>query len=71
MLRETLRRMPDYQLDHSGKVQYESIGVINGFKHLPATFTPGRREGPPLAEVLETWQAKLDAEPAPENLRGA
>jgi cytochrome P450 len=71
MLRETLRRMPDYQVDQAGKVQYESIGVINGFKHLPASFTPGRREGAPLAEVLETWQAKLDAEPAPENLRGA
>jgi cytochrome P450 len=70
MLRELLRRMPDYQVEQAGKVQYESIGVINGYKHLPATFTPGRREGPPLADVMETWQAELDAEPAPENLRG-
>ena len=31
--------------------------------------TPGRREGPPLAEVMADWQARLDAEPAPENLR--
>jgi len=69
MLREALRRMPDYRIDQAGKERYESIGVINGFKHLPATFTPGPREGPPLAEVLETWQAELDAEPAPENLR--
>ena len=69
MLREALRRMPDYRIDHSGKEQYESIGVINGYKHLPATFTPGRREGPPLAEVMADWQARLDAEPAPENLR--
>ena len=69
MLRQTLRRFPDYRVDQAGKEQYESIGVINGFKHLPATFTPGDREGPRLAEVLDTWQAKLDAEPAPENLR--
>ena len=48
-----------------------SIGTINGFKHLPATFTPGRREGPPLSEVMADWQARLDAEPAPENLRAA
>ena len=70
MLREALRRMPDYRIDHAGKEQYESIGTINGYKHLPATFTPGRREGPPLAEVMADWQARLDAEPAPENLRG-
>ena len=69
MLREALRRMPDYRIDHAGKEQYESIGTINGYKHLPATFTPGRREGPPLAEVMTDWQARLDAEPAPENLR--
>jgi len=71
MLREALRRMPDYRVDPGGIEQYESIGTINGYKHLPATFTPGHREGPPLAEVMATWQAKLDAEPAPENLRGA
>jgi cytochrome P450 len=71
MLREALRRMPDYRIDHAGTEQYESIGTINGFKHLPATFTPGRREGPPLAEVMADWQARLDAEPAPENLRAA
>jgi len=69
MLREALRRMPDYRIDHAGREQYESIGSINGFRHLPATFTPGRREGSPLAEVMRDWQARLDAEPAPENLR--
>ena len=45
MLREVLRRMPDYRIDHAGREQYESIGTINGFKHLPATFTPGRARG--------------------------
>ena len=65
MVREALRRMPDYRVDHAGRVQYESIGVINGYQHLPATFTPGRREGPPLTEVMDAWQERLDAEPAP------
>jgi hypothetical protein len=51
--------------------QYESIGTINGYKHLPATFTPGTRQGPSLADVMDDWQARLDAEPAPENLRAA
>ena len=45
--------MPDYRIDPRGVEQYESIGTINGYKHLPATFTPGRREGPPLAEVMD------------------
>jgi len=63
MLRKVLRRMPDYRVDRAGRVQYESIGVINGYQHLPATFTPGAREGAPLAEVMEGWQARLDAEP--------
>ncbi len=66
MLREVLRRMPDYRVEPAGRVRYQSIGIINGFQHLPATFTPGRREGASLAEEIERWQARLDADPAPE-----
>jgi cytochrome P450 len=62
LLREVLRRLPDYRIDRDGVVQYESIGIINGYKHLPATFTPGRPEGPSLQEVMDRWQARLDAE---------
>ena len=48
MLREALRRMPDYRIDHAGKEQYESIGTINGFKHLPGDVhaRPPRRATP-------------------------
>ncbi len=63
MLRRTLERLPDYRVDRAGVVQYESIGVINGYQHVPATFTPGARQGPSVAETIGRWQARLDAEP--------
>lgn len=44
VLEEILRRMPDYRIGE-GAAPYESIGVVNGWIDLPATFTPGSREG--------------------------
>ena len=41
MLTAVLDRMPDYVCDPAGTVHYETIGVIQGMRHLPATFTPG------------------------------
>ena len=41
MVREVLRRMPDYTIDVSATHPYPSIGVINGIISMPATFTPG------------------------------
>ena len=61
---ETLQRLGNYVVDGDAAVRYESIGVINGYKHLPATFAPGPRVGPGLAEMMATWQARLDAEAA-------
>jgi hypothetical protein len=43
-----------------GAVHYDSTGVINGMKNLPATFTPGRRLGPGLHETLEKLQRVCD-----------
>ena len=40
MLQEVLTRIPDYKIDRSGAVQYPSKGIVNGWIHLPATFTP-------------------------------
>ena len=37
MLTAVLDRMPDYRCDPEGAVHYQTIGVINGMKHLPAT----------------------------------
>ena len=56
MVTAVLDRMPDYVCDPEGSVHYESIGVIQGMKHLPADFTPGPRLGPGLDETLDLLQ---------------
>ena len=60
MLTAVLDRMPDYRCVAEGTVHYDSIGVIQGMRHLPATFTPGPRLGPSLAETLATLQTACD-----------
>ncbi|SEP20564.1 cytochrome P450 [Trujillonella endophytica] len=60
MLKAVLDRMPDFVCDPAGAVHYDTVGVINGLKHLPATFTPGKRLGPGLAETIATLQAVVD-----------
>jgi len=41
-------------------VHYDSIGVIQGMRHLPATFTPGKRHGPGVAETVRRLQMICD-----------
>jgi cytochrome P450 len=60
MLTAVLDRMPDYVCDPEGTVHYETIGVIQGMRHLPATFTPGKRFGPGLDETLDKLQRICD-----------
>ncbi|GAB2831565.1 cytochrome P450 [Actinocorallia aurea] len=60
MLLAVLDRMPDFVCDPEGAVHYETISVINGMRFLPATFTPGKRLGPGLAETLEILQKACD-----------
>lgn len=60
MLTAVLDRMPDYRCDPEGTVHYESIGVIQGMKHLPATFTPGKRLGLGLDDTLDKLQRIID-----------
>jgi hypothetical protein len=57
MLIAVLDRMPDYRCDPAGTVHYDSIGVIQGMRHLPAVFTPGRRLGADLAETI-AWRSQ-------------
>jgi cytochrome P450 len=52
MLTAVLDRMPDYRCDPAATVHYDTIGVIQGMRHLPATFTPGPRLGAGLHETL-------------------
>jgi cytochrome P450 len=61
MLGQVLERMPDFRIRRSDVVRYESIGTINGYQHVPATFTPGPRHGPPVDEVLGSWQERIDS----------
>jgi cytochrome P450 len=60
MLTAVLDRMPDYKCDPEGAVHYETIGTIQGMRHLPATFTPAPRIGAALDETLEKLQRICD-----------
>jgi cytochrome P450 len=60
MLTAVLDRMPDYHCDPDAAVHYETIGVIQGMRKLPATFTPGRRIGAGLDETLDKLQRICD-----------
>ena len=60
MLTAVLDRIPDYDCDPEGTVHYETIGVIQGMRHLPATFSPGPRLGAGLDETLQKLQRICD-----------
>jgi cytochrome P450 len=60
MLLAVLDRMPDYACDPAGAEHYETIGIIQGMKHLPATFTPGPRIGDGLDETIARLQVTVD-----------
>lgn len=48
MVRRVLERMPDHSIDREATQQNESVGVINGFASMPATFTPSAPLGVPM-----------------------
>ena len=64
MLQETLKRIPDYEVDVAGVERYETIGIINGNKTMPFTFPKGKKTGPGLQATIEKWQKILDEEAA-------
>ncbi|MEU4650300.1 cytochrome P450 [Nocardia fluminea] len=68
MLLAVLDRMPDYRCDPEGTVHYDSIGVIQGMRHLPATFTPGPRLGAGLDETLDKLQRICDEQRLAESV---
>jgi cytochrome P450 len=45
VLGTVLRRLPDFEIDRDAVVEYPNWAVIGGWARLPATFTPGPREG--------------------------
>ncbi|NKY33527.1 cytochrome P450 [Nocardia speluncae] len=60
MLLAVLDRIPDFRCIPEETVHYETVAVIQGMRHLPATFTPGEPLGPGLAETLEKLQTACD-----------
>jgi hypothetical protein len=40
-----LTRMPEYSIDRDVSEQYENHGIVNGWKNVHASFTPGVRTG--------------------------
>jgi cytochrome P450 len=60
MIVQILDRVPDFHCDPEGSVHYDTIGVIQGMRHLPAVFTPGKRVGPGLEETLVALQQACD-----------
>jgi cytochrome P450 len=75
MILAVLDRIPDFACDPAGAEHYQTIGTIQGMKHLPATFTPGPRIGDGLDETIDRMQAVVDeqrlAEPvAPKGAAG-
>jgi cytochrome P450 len=43
-LEEVLRRLPDFEVDEDQLELQEDCGLIYGYKRVPVTFTPGKRE---------------------------
>jgi cytochrome P450 len=49
MVSEVLTRLPDFQVSEEGLQPYTSVGNVNGWIHIPATFTPGPKLGAAIA----------------------
>ncbi|MEV0856350.1 cytochrome P450 [Nocardia fluminea] len=56
MLVAVLDRLPDFHCDPDGAVHYETIGLIQGMRQLPATFSPGPRLGLGLNDTIDVLQ---------------
>ena len=48
VLKVMLRRLPDLKVELAGAQRYPSLGQVNGYSALPATFTPSE----PIGEQL-------------------
>ena len=59
MVTAVLDRMP-ITSSSPGAEHYQTIGIIQGMKHLPATFTPGPRVGDGLDETIARMQVVVD-----------
>jgi cytochrome P450 len=58
MLDAVLERIPDYKVDHARAVHYPTMSSVNGWKSIPAHFTPGTKRG--ASSVLPKWKDAVD-----------
>ena len=58
VLGEVLQRMPDFRLIREQAEHYESIGTVNGYVKMPATFSPGKRLKAPV-EITALQQPRV------------
>ena len=49
MVTEVLNRLPDYRVIEQDCVPYPSVSKVNGWIHIPAVFTPGKKVGAVIA----------------------
>jgi cytochrome P450 len=50
MMEGVLRRMPDYRVDHENASRYTSVGIVNGWVSVPATWSPTPTTSTPYPE---------------------
>ena len=60
VMERVLTRLPDFRLTEGAR-QYESIGTVNGWRELPATFTPGAVLGVPLRQSYDDQAGRSPA----------
>lgn len=54
MIDTVLQRMPDFQVDLDHAAEFESCGLVAGYRTIPATFTPGRPLG--VDPKIKGWE---------------
>jgi len=52
MTRTVLRRMPDFKVDRDAAERYQSIGTVNGWHQVPASWTPTPSTGTSMPDPL-------------------
>jgi len=69
MLTAVLDRMPDYRCNPETTVHYDTIRVIQGMRHLPATFKPAARRGAGIEKHSRGYNASATNKDSPDRSR--
>jgi len=58
MMGAILERLPDYSIDHGRAAHYPTMPAVNGWKSIPAAFTPAASRH--TAKLVPAWKDALD-----------